>query len=77
MVIHPKVSAGLFASYVTVCLLYAAGAYGWHIDGVLGGAIDGILTTLFAFWMPSGDGTNPPAPVPLPEIPAQPGDPHV
>ncbi len=52
---HPKVTAGVFASYVTVCGLYAAAAGGYHIDGVLGSAIDGILTTLFAYWMPSDD----------------------
>ena len=52
---HPKVTAGVFASYVTVVCLYAASARGWHIDGVLGGAIDGILTTVFAYFMPSDD----------------------
>ena len=52
---HPKVTAGVFASYVSVVCLYAAASYGWHIDGVLGSAIDGILTTLFAYFMPSDD----------------------
>ena len=52
---HPKVTAGIFASYISVVVLYAAAAKGWHIDGVLGSAIDGILTTLFAYYMPSDD----------------------
>lgn len=52
---HPKVTAGVFASYVSVVCLYAASARGWHIDGVLGSAIDGILTTIFAYFMPSDD----------------------
>ena len=52
---HPKVTAGVFASYISVVCLYAAAAHGWHIDGVLGSAIDGILTTVFAYFMPSDD----------------------
>ncbi len=52
---HPKVTAGVFASYVSVVCLYAAGHFGYTVDGVLGSAIDGILTTVCAYWMPSGE----------------------
>jgi hypothetical protein len=52
---HPKVTAGIFASYVSVVAIYAAAAYGYHIDGILGSAVDGILTTVFAYFMPSDD----------------------
>ena len=52
---HPKVTAGIFASYVSVVAIYAAAYYGYHIDGILGSAVDGILTTVFAYFMPSDD----------------------
>ncbi len=52
---HPKVTAGIFASYVSVCGIYTAAYFGLHIDGILGSAIDGILTTFFAYFMPSDD----------------------
>ena len=52
---HPKVTAGIFASYVSVVAIYAAAYYGYHIDGILGSAVDGILTTIFAYFMPSDD----------------------
>ena len=54
---HPKVTAGIFASYVSVVCIYAAAYYGYHIDGILGSAIDGILTTVCAYFMPSDDTT--------------------
>ena len=54
---HPKVTAGIFASYVSVVAIYAAAYYGYHIDGILGSAIDGILTTVCAYFMPSDDTT--------------------
>ena len=54
---HPKVTAGIFASYVSVVCIYAAAYLGYHIDGILGSAIDGILTTVCAYFMPSDDTT--------------------
>lgn len=52
---HPKVTAGVFASYVSVVSIYTGAYFGLHIDGILGSAIDGILTTVFAYMMPSDD----------------------
>ena len=52
---HPKVTAGVFASYIVVIAMVEAARRGIDISAIEGAAIDGVLTTLFGYVMPSGD----------------------
>lgn len=53
MKLHPKVTAGVFASYVVIVLMAIARRYGIEIDSLTAAGIDGIVTTIAGFWMPS------------------------
>lgn len=72
---HPKVSAGMFAGFVTTVVITELNRRGITVDGNEAAAITGLLTIAAGYFMPSGDAdTPPPAQTPT-SVVIQPGQP--
>lgn len=73
MQFHPKVSASMFAGFVTTIVITELNRRGITIDGNEAAAVTGLLTIAAGFFMPSNGADNPSPPQVPTQVVIQPG----